>query len=71
MEIIDNKALLIKTRNPNKYNIIPKHKVVSEDNGTFEVLVHWGLEEVQVLRNLGVKGVPSPITRRYNWPGKY
>ena len=71
MEIIDDKALLIKTRNPNKYNIIPKHKVVSEDNGTFEVLVHWGLEEVQVLRNLGVKGVPSPITRRYNWPGKY
>jgi len=71
MEIIDDKALLIKTRNPNKYSIIPKHKVVSEDNGTFEVLVHWGLDEVQVLRNLGVKGVPSPITRRYNWPGKY
>ena len=33
--------------------------------------MHWGIEETQVLRNLGVKDVPSPITRRYNWPGKY
>jgi len=71
MEIIDDRALLLKTRNPHKYAIIPKHKVVSENNGTYEVLVHWGLEETQVLRNLGVKDVPSPITRRYNWPGKY
>ena len=71
MEIIDNRALLLKTRNPHKYSIIPKHKVISESNGTYEVLVNWGLEETQVLRNLGVKGVPSPITRRYNWPGKY
>jgi SNF2 family DNA or RNA helicase len=71
MEIIEDRALLLKTRNPNKYSIIPKHKVVGESNGTYEVLVHWGLEETQVLRNLGVKDVPSPITRRYNWPGKY
>jgi len=71
MEIIDDRALLLKTRNPNKYAIIPKHKVIGESNGTYEVLVHWGLEETQVLRNLGVKDVPSPITRRYNWPGKY
>jgi len=71
MEIIDDRALLLKTRNPNKYAIIPKHKVIGESDGTYEVLVHWGLEEAQVLRNLGVKDVPSPITRRYNWPGKY
>lgn len=71
MEIIDDRALLLKTRNPHKYAIIPKHKVVSENNGTYELLVHWGLEETQVLRNLGVKNVPSPIVRRYNWPGKY
>jgi SNF2 family DNA or RNA helicase len=71
MEIIDDRALLLKTRNPHKYSIIPKHKVIGESNGTYEVLVHWGLEETQVLRNLGVKDVPSPITRRYNWPGKY
>ena len=71
MQIVDDKAILLKTRNPNKYSIIPKHKVVSENNGTYEVLVYWGLEEVKVLRNLGVKDAPSPIVRRYGWPGRY
>lgn len=72
MEIVEDKALLFKTRNPHKYNIIPKHKVVSNDGqGGYEIAVYWGLDEVRVLKNLGVKGVPSPITRRYNWPGKY
>ena len=71
MEVIENKALLFRTRNPDKYNLIPKHKILSENNGTYEILVYWGLEEVQVLRNLGVKDVPSPITGRYGWPGRY
>lgn len=39
--------------------------------GVHEVLVHWGLEEAMVLKNLGVKGVPSPIHKTYNWPGMY
>lgn len=30
----------------------------------------WGLDEMRVLRNLGVKAVPSPIKAKYNWPGK-
>lgn len=71
MQIIDNKALLFKTRSPEKYQIIPRHKVVSEDSGTYEVAVYWGLDEVRVLRNLGVKNVPSPITARYTWPGRH
>ena len=71
MEIIENKALLFRTRNPHKYAIIPKHKIVNEDNGIFEVAVYWGLDEARVLRNMGVKNVPSPITRRYDWPGRY
>jgi superfamily II DNA or RNA helicase len=71
MQIIENKALLFKTRNPDKYKIIPRHKIVSEDNGTYEVAVYWGLDEVRVLRNLGVKNPPSPITARYNWPGRF
>jgi SNF2 family DNA or RNA helicase len=70
VEIIENKALLFKTRNPNKYNIIPKHKVRPVDGG-YEVAVYWGLDEARVLRNLGVKDVPSPITKRYDWPGRY
>ena len=68
MQIVDNKALVLRTRNPHKYAIIPKHKVLSENNGIYEVAVYWGLDESRVLRNLGVKDVPSPITRRYDWP---
>lgn len=71
MQIIENKALLFKTRSPDKYSVIPRSKVVSEDNGTFEIAVYWGLDEVRVLRNLGVKDVQSPITVRYNWPGRH
>lgn len=71
MEIIDNKVLLFKTRNPEKYNVIPKHKIVDSYGDTYEIAVHWGLDEVKVLRNLGVRKAPSPITQRYDWPGRY
>jgi len=71
MEIIDNKALLFRTRTPEKYSIIPKHKVVSEENGIYSVAVYWGLDETRVLKNLGVRNVPSPITKRYSYPGRY
>jgi SNF2 family DNA or RNA helicase len=70
MEIVDNKALLFRTRNPHKYSVIPKHKI-TPCSGGYEVAVFWGLDEVRVLRNLGVKNAPSPITRRYKWPGKF
>ena len=72
MEIIDNKALLIRTRSPSKYSVIPRSKVVEEHaDGSSSIAVFWGLDEVRVLKNLGVKNVPSPITRKYNWPGRY
>ncbi len=72
MQIIEDKALLFRTRNPSKYQVIPKHKIVNSfDDGSAEVAVYWGLDEARVLKNLGVKDVPSPITRRYAWPGKF
>jgi SNF2 family DNA or RNA helicase len=71
MEIVDNKALLFRTRTPDKYSIIPKHKVVGEEDGIYSVAVYWGLDETRVLKNLGVKNVPSPITKRYNYPGRF
>lgn len=68
MQIIEDKALHLRLRHPERVlATIPKSKQL--DDGT--VLVHWGLEEAQVLRNLGVKAVPSPIERRYNWPGLF
>lgn len=66
MEIFENKALMLKLRDPTKVTtIIPKSKVVDDHN----VLVHWGLDEAQVLKNLKIKNVPSPIHKDYDWPG--
>jgi SNF2 family DNA or RNA helicase len=70
MEVLDNKALRIRTRSPDKFKIIPKHHVQAVDGG-YEVTVYWGLDEARVLQNLGVKNVPSPIVRKYQWPGRY
>lgn len=68
MQIVDNRGLLLKVRNPNRIlEVIPNAKLL--DSG--EVLVKWGLEEVRVLKNIGIKNVPSPITAKYNWPGMY
>lgn len=71
LQIIDNKALLFRTRNPGKYSIIPKSKVFPRADGGYDVAVAWNLDEARVLKNLGVKDVPSPITKRYAWPGRY
>lgn len=71
MQIIDNKLYLLKTRDPSKYSIIPKHKVIGEKDGIYEVVVHFGLDEARVLRNLGVKKVISPIDGKYDWPGRF
>ena len=66
MEIIENKALLLKLRNPAKVtDVIPKSKAIDANT----VLVNWGLDEAQVLKNLRIKNVPSPILRNYDWPG--
>lgn len=68
MQIIEDKALHLRLRNPARVlNTIPKSKQL--DDGS--VLVKWGLDEAQVLKNLGIKGVPSPIERKYNWPGLF
>ena len=46
MEIIENKALLLRTRDPGKYGIIPKSRVVEQhEDGSASVAVYWGLEE--------------------------
>ena len=70
MEIIDNKALLITTRRPHLVTeCIPKSKIVETNGDLHKVAVHWGLEEAQVLKNLKLKDVPSPILAKYQWTG--
>ena len=68
MQIIDNKALLLTLKNPQRVTtVIPN----SRELGANQVLVKWGLDEAQVLKNLKISNVPSPITAHYNWPGQY
>jgi len=68
MQIIDNKGLLLRLKNPEKVTaVIPKSKILEDGS----LLVKWGLEEAQVLKNLRVKNVPSPIEAHYDWPGLY
>lgn len=72
MQIVDNKIIVLKTRNPEKFQIIPRSKYIGESkSGAHEVAVFWGLDEIKVLRNLGVSKAPSPILRDYEWPGRY
>jgi len=72
MQIIDNKALLFNTRKAAQITaLIPKSKVVETKGDVDRVLVNWGFDEAQLLRNLGIKDVPSPILGRYDWPGMF
>jgi SNF2 family DNA or RNA helicase len=72
MQIVDNKVLVLRTKHPHKYSVIPRSKNLGEvERGIHEVAVFWGLDEVRVLKNMGVRNPPSPILRDYQWPGKY
>ena len=67
MQIIDNKALLLRLKNPAQVLAsVPDSKAVDAHT----VAVKWGVPQVQALRSLNIKA-PSPIEAKYDWPGKY
>ena len=67
MKIIDNKALLLRLRNPQKVTTVIPESQELPDN---KVVVKWGIDEAHVLKNLNIK-VPSPIEGKYKWTGRY
>lgn len=68
MQIVDNRGLLLRVRNPEKITAaIPKSKQLNAN----DVIVNWGVDESRVLKNLNVRDVPSPILGKYKWTGKY
>lgn len=68
MEVIENRGLLLKVRNPNQItSAIPNSKNLGNNN----VLVRWGIDEARVLNNLNIKNVPSPIMGKYKWGGRF
>ena len=73
MQIIDNRAVIVRTKTPEKItSYIEKSKVVGQPKeGIFEVLVAMSMVNAKILRNLGFKKVPSPIEINYEWPGMY
>jgi len=72
MEIVMDRALKMRVRDHERITkLIPKSKYFGEvEPGVHEVLVHFGLEEAQMLKNLRLKGVRSPIAVQYGWPGR-
>lgn len=69
MQIVDNRALLVTTRYPDKItDAIEKSAVVETTGDVHQVLVHWGLNEATKLATM-VKNVPSPIKKEYSYPG--
>lgn len=72
MKIVDNKLLVVRTKWPSRITeTIKKSKAVAKQGDVSEVVVFWGLEEARMLSKVGVRKVPSPILRDYNWPGLY
>ena len=74
MELIENRALKLRTKLADKIvSVIHKSKLLGQvpDTDIQEVLVYWGREEVQALKELGFKKVPPPPLHKYDWPGIY
>lgn len=72
MQIIDNRALLFNTRKAEQITaLIPKSKILQQNGDMSQILVNWDFDSTQLLRNIGIKDVPSPITAKYAWPGVY
>lgn len=67
MKIIDNKALVLRLKNPAPVlAAVPNARPVD----TNTVAVKWDIPNVHALRELGFDA-PSPIEGKYGWPGKY
>jgi len=67
MKIIDNRALLMRLRDPARVtDVIPKSKQLEGNR----VVVNWGIDEAHVLKNMNIHA-PSPIEGQYKWTGKF
>jgi SNF2 family DNA or RNA helicase len=73
MELIDNKALLITVRNPERVTSVIDSAVHLGEitEGIHELLVKWDYSNAVSLTKLGFKKVPSTIMKDYQWPGRY
>jgi len=74
VNIVEDQAVRFKIES-SKVSLITDYlerSQILEDNGKeADVLVYWGIEEMQRLVKVCGDKVPSPIQRDYKWPGMY
>ena len=74
MEIVDNQAVKFRVKS-DRINLITdyleKSEVVEDNGDQAEVLVYWGIKEMQHMVKVCGDKVPSPMQRDYTWPGNY
>jgi len=76
MNIVDNTALRFHCSHDVAKQIttyIDKSELIGAEGGHSEVLMYWGINEVQKLVRLlpDSNKIPSPIERDYEWPGMF
>ena len=72
MQIIEDKTLVLRTRNPDKIKQrIPKSKTLDINEDVHTMSVKWDLPTAQRLAGLRMKNIPSPIIRDYDWGGVF
>jgi SNF2 family DNA or RNA helicase len=73
MRIIDDKAIILTTNNPEVIlDNIKKSALMERRGNESKVAVYWGQKEVEALAALKVNtNIPSPIVRDYSWTGRF
>lgn len=74
MEIVENQVVKFSIAS-DKVNLITnyleKSEVLEDDGKTADMVVYWGIKEMQHLVRIYGEKVPSPIQKDYKWPGMY
>ena len=73
--VVDNTALVFNVPSEKAdvfTTYIDKCEILNDDGKTAKVAVYWGIKEATFLaQTLGIKNVPSPMSRDYTYPGLY
>ena len=72
MEIVDQQAVKFKIKSdrvPLVTDYIERSEVLENNGDDAEVLVYWGIEEMQHMVKVYGDKVPSPMQKDYEWPG--
>jgi SNF2 family DNA or RNA helicase len=74
VEIVDGQAIKFSIASDKVSfikNYVEKSQVLADDGKNAEMLVYWGIEEMQRVAKVYGDKVPSPIQKDYKWPGMY